>query len=1339
MMATSVRTSLAWLAGLAGLFSGPAQAALVARWTFDNLPAAAGIADAAGGFPARLENSSGKAGLSTLDERQVFQVPGSEPRDCLTLGEGAAFDLPKAFTLEAWFRPEPAPAGSYVMILGKRFSNQYQVTWTANGENTIEFYVGGGDLNRHRCWKDHLPTGRWLHVVAAYDSAVATGPNQWLYVNGELARDVRNEVILAPDQAPLRLAQNTILGLTGGVPAAWDEVAIYDHAFSAAEVATAYAAKAPRVASVAVSRWVLAGGAEGWQQTGGANAASATRDGMSGIVQHEGAATLGQASLTGRFSDLRFSLTGEPPRRVSAAWRRPLDPPLDGATIHVAKLVYRARGLQRAGTPLPTLRLESAEGSTTLFTSSHLILDGRSRTIVAATTVRGAVEALCVDLAAEGSAAEFAIERLELGAAAEPAPAPAQDAMPEGCTAVALPAGLTRALADIAAAALAGEGAAVHERWAQDGLPFQGLAAGTVLWAEDTATPQNEAEVDALGTRVKRGSFLPVGRDDLIGVDIGSTVSEVYLLLVTDLPAIQKQYSRPPIPCVVRDVEAFAVDLVYGDGTVDTTFPWSPSDGGYRVVGLAAGYVVPADPQRLLQRVVLHNRMLGRTIGLAAVTVNAGAPRFPQLAAEPPLPSAPVLAKAPETRNGVSIESGIVRVSAGVGVLVLDCRDGFFIRELRNLAAPGASFWPGAASGIEVRCGGRVLSGGDFRVTGLESTADTLSVGLASRVAAVPLELRLSFRAEGEAGIVAGLSAKNTGTAELRADLRFPCLSQLRAGPAEDTWVFFPQYRNVLTNREVFCKQANHRGFVVQFMDVFSAAAGGGLCLLTRNLAQEPVQYAMAKGLAGVSTYIESEGEDFPLAPGASQTFCDRVLALHAGDWHAGAEVYRGWVSTWYQPVHSQDKEWFRQAAWIRSHITSPAIAKQISRTPPIYDAASRRWRLDEFLAADRQLLGVDPDLVHFYVWAFDDTVAGDQARSGDYGGKDYDNLGGLESFRAALDDLRTMRHKPVSLYTIWDRYTPGTEFHRKAGDRFARLSITGQKQSDADLISISPGVPEWRAYAQQTLKRLQAETAADILYLDVFGTDDRARDLNPDAGLTHLPNWVADDDRRFLAALREVLPAATVLWGEFPVPDVASQYWDGFLSYDGIPLHDYMAEALDRPEEAEAWSEHSFPPNAVRYLFPHLRQVVFPVGTEGATSNWRYLKFLLFNGQALFDTTWRLYDERCREQLGRILQLETSYADCFDSVRPQMLVPTLRAQVFANCFPGKTQTAWTLFNGRYRTVRGEVLAVPHRRGALYRDAWNGRDLTPVQRDGQDVLSLDLPPQGIGMVVQAAE
>jgi hypothetical protein len=132
------------------------------------------------------------------------------------------------------------------------------------------------------------------------------------------------------------------------------------------------------------------------------------------------------------------------------------------------------------------------------------------------------------------------------------------------------------------------------------------------------------------------------------------------------------------------------------------------------------------------------------------------------------------------------------------------------------------------------------------------------------------------------------------------------------------------------------------------------------------------------QGDRGATAYIGNEGEDFPLPPGATTTFCDRVSAPHAGDWQAGAEFCRRWLATWYRPRNSQDKAWFRRAAWIRSHIASATIARQVSRTPAIFGAATGRWRLGEFLAADRALLSTDPSIVHFYVWAFDDAQRGD-------------------------------------------------------------------------------------------------------------------------------------------------------------------------------------------------------------------------------------------------------------------------------------------------------------------------------------------------------------------------
>jgi hypothetical protein len=80
--------------------------------------------------------------------------------------------------------------------------------------------------------------------------------------------------------------------------------------------------------------------------------------------------------------------------------------------------------------------------------------------------------------------------------------------------------------------------------------------------------------------------------------------------------------------------------------------------------------------------------------------------------------------------------------------------------------------------------------------------------------------------------------------------------------------------------------------------------------------------------------------------------------------------------------------------------------------------------------------------------------------------------------------------------------------------------------------------------------------------------------------------------------------------------------------------------------------------------------------------------------------------------------------------------VPTERGSVYANRFPGKARTVWTLYNARPNTMRGKVLALPHHEGATYRDEWNDKELQPEIRDGQAILSLELGPQSIGCISQ---
>ncbi len=1337
-----VPTFLSSLCLASGLVS---KAGLVARWTFDEAKEGT-VADTSGRFAARINDESGRAGIRHSGRRSFFSVPGTHSGDYVTLGEGDAFDLPRQFTLEAWFRPHPAPERSYTLILGKRYNRQFQLSWASSGGGTIEFYVGGGDLRRHRVWKSRVSTGRWLHVVAVYDGTRPGGPNQWLYLNGSLARENRNEAVLQPDRGALRIAQNSDLNLQATVPADWDEVALYDHPMSAREVARVYAEKAIPAVPPEGSSWTLPLEPADWQPPEpDRGRGTDERDAMSGIVRGTPKAPVGRYVVKESENGLRFRVEGTPPETRSARWRRTLETPVDLTAFPYCLVTYRARGLERAGAPLPVLSLEGSGGGTVVVTSSHLILDNLPHTCLSRPSRVGTVEAVSVDLRTRGSMAELELREVRFLRTLEDLPAGARNGAPQpsGPFAVLpLPQEKRRPIADLLRKILTGEGHAAHHPTgsadlppALAGIPFAPEADNAVWWPPEK--DPNAEKITAFGQPLSRESYFPEARDERLELPVGRSVSEVFLRLVCDLPALRKRYSRPPIPWGITDVEAIDVELVYSDGGRESVFPYSLRDRGYRILGLVGAYAVAADPKRTLATLILHNRMRGYSVGIAAATANPGDPILPEIRADPPplRPPAP-----PRDRKGPSsirlIGDGLLKLENACLELLLDCRDGFAIRGLRNRLAPGADCRLAPESGLEVRIGHTRLSGRDFQVRTIQVTGSQARIDLDCRRADIPLALELTFRIDQGPELLTGITARNTGTEELRADIRFPVLRGMSLGEEENTWIFFPQYRNVITPETRFCKQPNHRGFLMQFMDIFNPVTGGGVALMTRNPDQQPVRYCLAKTPDGVLAYIENEGEDFPLPGGASVRFCDRVIAIHGGDWREAARLYRSWVDGWYRPVHSQDKPWFRRAAWFRSHISSPKNAQRIAHAPPLYDPEKKVWRTDDFLARDERLLGTKPDLFHFYVWAFDENTDGDVARDGEYGPPDYANLGGLASFRGAIDHLRSDLDLPVSLYTIWDRYNRDTPFYRKWGDRFAKVRFTGQRLVSDRKIYISQGVPEWRAHAARTLKRLQAETGADVLYLDVFGTDDRARCFNPDAGHAHVPAWVARDDSEFLRALRHALPRRVALWGEFPVPDVASQYWDGFLSYDCIPLHTYMAEAYDRLETAPKWSENTFPPNVFRFLFPHIRQVVFPVGTEGVIDNWRFLKFLLYNGQALFDTTWRLYDSRCRKRLGKVLRIQQGFADCFDSGAPEMLVPTERGRVFANRFPGDGRTLWTLFNGRYRTVSGPLLRVRHEDRARYRDVWGDRPLSPRIENGEAILELSLPPQGVGCVVR---
>lgn len=1326
------------------------RAETIALWTFDG-PVDADVPSTPAGHPAAVANVSGGAQCLTERSRTFLRLPGAEGQDCVTLGEGSAFDLPTQFSLEAWFRPHPSPPGSYTMILGKRYNHQYQLDWTPNGGGTIEFFVGGGHLTQNRAYTDGIEPGRWLHIVAVYDASRSTGPNQWLHVNGALVDAARNPVTLGPSSAPLRIAQNSEMSMKNNVKADWDEVAVHDHAMSAQEIAARYEAKAERARKPAGPVWVPATAAAQWRSQEEAAETHSDVDRMSGIKQTGATAQGGEGAVRATPDGTHFTLAGTPPTRVTSSWELTFPEPVDLTELPYCFIRYRARGIQRAMQPVPILTLRGGDPQA-LLTSSVTIQDDLWHSCVV--KIEGArwATGLSVWLALQGSRADLQLCDIRFTADLDTLPTPTglrttapEAAQINGFRMIDLGRSYNDSLAERAERLLSTGDTCVRN-------PLTRFRSATITWAgvpfavakqgPDVMTPEpanaeaNQELVEVFGVSVPRAAFLPVSRDDTLTVPVDASVAEVFMLLSCDFPAIRKRYSRPPVPLAFTDSEAFGVGLHYDDGTVEELLPYSLEHRGYRVCGLTGAYVVAADPAKRLQEVVFHNRTWGHTVGLAALTARTSTRRlFPALASEPPLVLPPPVQPTSPRSATVTLEGKTLRIENTHGEIVFDCSRGFRIADiLPRWSRTRVTLDP--SSGLEIEHAGALLSGTDLECADVSVKGTTARISLRSPGPETPLRLSLTISARDNSEVVFEVEIINTGTESVTPLVRFPAIRGAVIGSAEDTWIFFPQYRNVMTNRSSFCKQPNHRGFPMQFMDIYSPASGVGLCVMTQSLSGEPVEYCISKNDAGADMHIENGGKEYPLPLARAITPCPRVMLLHPGDWHAAAKAYQRWTERWYTAVGGQDKAWLRDAVWLRSHLSSPTSAKRIGRVPPIVEPETKRFRIAEYLEQDARLFGLSPDIIHFYVWAFDPLGTGDAERNGEYGGPDYDNLGGLANFAAAIQEIQKGRGMPVSLYTIWDRCSRSTPFVKEHGERFAKVRYTGQKLVNGDTVYMATSTPVWRVHAAETLARLQHDTQVQVLYLDVFGSDHRSRCLNPDAGHP-VPSRVSQGDRDFLRAVRQAQPEGIALWGEFPTTDIASQYWDGFISYDCIPLHTYLAEDYDVDDSAPLWSSMTLPPNSLRFVFPKLKQAVFPVGQEDFIDSWRFMKFLLFNGQALFDTTWRLYETECRTKLGKSLHIMREYADCFSSDRPRMFVPTLRARLYANEWPGRGRTVWTLFNARYQTLDGNVLRVPHRLGATYRDLWNNRAIAPEIQDTWATLSLRLIPQGIGCIAQS--
>ncbi|OHB54002.1 MAG: hypothetical protein A2Y12_04975 [Planctomycetes bacterium GWF2_42_9] len=875
-----------------------------------------------------------------------------------------------------------------------------------------------------------------------------------------------------------------------------------------------------------------------------------------------------------------------------------------------------------------------------------------------------------------------------------------------------------------------------------NGIPFKIKEEGNNIITSPEDMSVNQQQVDFLGSKVTRKFFFPISRDDVININIDRNASEAFFILVSEFPATTSRYGGiPDVPFYFNDIEMFSVELVYADGDSDVEFPYSIADQGYVIRRSAGAYAVPVDESRKLKSIVFHNRFFGGTVDIAAVTLNTSSGRVvPKLVEDPEISRVPMLPQPPYRTAYIQKDGDVINCGNSYYEMIINCSNGFVIEKLVNRWSIGTEQALDANSGLQVTVGDQILTGRDFIAETVSVGASKAIIELQSKIASVPLKLTVFCTADDTPQVKMRLSVKNTSRDPVSPEIKFPVLKGIKIDNTADTWVFFPQYRNVISNQEGFHIAANDHTFPMQFYDIYNPKAGLGLAVITHNLNYAPIVYSLSKNNSGVSGFIQYSKELYTIEPNQLMEFTETALVFHNGDWQEAMTAYKDWIKTWYNAKRPASRDWFNKISLLKDYFLSEKVSWQDLKTPPMFNRKTRQFQINEYLKKDKEYWGgLSADAIHFYRWFHIDSTEDNEKSYGvgdtAYGQYSYDNFGGLEPFRSAISKFQKQYNMPVSLYLVPDRCSSGTEIGKRVGEKAVIVRADGSKLAGPNVFYVCPQQKDWQDFLVETAKRVQSDTNADCIYLDVFGLWHTSACYSREHG-HRSPSWYNLAAHDLIKRLREALPDHVAIWTEFPLTDLNTQFVDGNIQYYYLSLHETFVKSHDILDEQAGM--YSDPPMTVyRYIFPDVKQVDLTSGNERSVNGINRYKFVFFNGDAFYDNGWFVFDERTRNELMiKTMSIQKKFSDCFYSNDITPLVVTERAHIYANKFAGTDKTVWTLYNSRFTTVRGPVLAIEHREGAKYYDAWNDKIISPQIVNGRAIISQKLGPQSLGCIVQ---
>lgn len=1051
-----------------------------------------------------------------------------------------------------------------------------------------------------------------------------------------------------------------------------------------------------------------------------------------------------------------FTLLGEATKPRAMTWTATLPQPISTEKCRYALLTYRAMGLQRTYEVRPLVTLhgisaQTTDNAVTLMEGNLPLNDGRSHTMLAQLPEGFTLQQIKVAMLTDDDAASLTIERFEL--LNEPPPAFGADlstaAAADGMKTVDLSDALNGSIAGwfdqiLSTYKLVIDGVRTMEAGSVtvSGVPFV-IASGENNLAMLPQSQPSDERVKFLGAMADRQFLEPESRHDSLSVDVDARAREAFLLLAVSATPVQKLHGQASTALRLDDIEVLSVELTYDQGDSEIAFPYALAEKGCFIPARMIGaYAVAVDPSRTLKKITLHNRQYGPNFALAGVTLNTSdTPLAPELSEEVPpqftKPNADPADAAPSlthANNRIAFKNRWFECE-------IDLSQGFVIDKYVNRFNSGAPIELSDSAGLRVRVGNTIYTGRAFTSKVMKVSPTSVDVKLTSARGELPLQIDVTISADAtpELKFVSRTTSTARGSAaSLESELSLPALDGVSIADVAQTRIFFPQYRNMNTDQPIALRAPYGPEYPLQFFDIYNRAAGVGVMLRTDNAEQQMAHFALRKDDRGVSGGVWFPAEYNVLAPGQTRDHMPVSLIAHNGDWRNASVMYRDWVRTWYKPFRSQDKQYLLDAWEIACYRTSITLSWREQKTAPFISEDRTKFMTDEVFEFEKKTRGHYADLVHFYNWSYND-----EKEANDYGVHStpeiYKHVGGLEFFRQGIDDLQTRLNKPVSLYTVIDRFraslvkdealvselVAGAWHQEPDKNSDASSHVRGAGVRDGTYF-VRPGHEKWTDFVLKDIVKMQRDTGCKMVYIDVFSF------------WSHLAgeNGVSprQADLKVIKTLKEQLPPDVALWSEYPVTDVASQWHDGSLQYYFLHLSEVFARRHNDSDRSVDLVRE-MPINIARFILPRYKSIGLTAYIEASNSP-SQPDAMFVNGDANQEDTWRLHHSRIRQKLNRAYEVKREYNDCFTSDNPMPHVDTAAVGIVANLFPSEGRNVWTLFNARPKTFSGVVLEIPHKDGATYRDAWNNVELSPTIENGVAKIALKIDPQQPGCVVQ---